>query len=36
MVGPAVSMLDTILAIVAAIVGIAAAGSAGYLIWVLP
>jgi hypothetical protein len=29
-------MLDTILAVVAAIVGLAAAGSAAYLIWGLP
>jgi hypothetical protein len=34
--GPAIGLLDTILAIVAAVAGLAAAGSAAYLIWGLP
>jgi hypothetical protein len=33
---PAASPLDTILAIAAAVVGLAAAGVTAYLIWVLP
>jgi hypothetical protein len=33
---PMVSTLDKILALVAAIVGVAAAGSTAYLIWMLP
>jgi hypothetical protein len=34
--GPAIGMLDLVLAIVAAVAGLAAAGSTAYLIWGLP
>jgi hypothetical protein len=33
---PALSPLDTILAIVAAVAGLAAVGTTAYLIWILP
>jgi hypothetical protein len=34
--GPSVGVIDTVLAILVAIVGLAAAGTAAYLIWGIP